>query len=86
LIRERLRKIFDLAGQNLGIEKPTSRYQSGQLPRSPFLDNFQFADRSPGIVLVWRVSRQYLGYAPIEFRPVLARYQSTSWNRSRSLP
>jgi len=31
-------------------------------------------------------SRQYQVDAPNEFRPVLARYQSTSWNRSRSLP
>jgi len=31
-------------------EKPTSRYQSGQLPPTPFLANFRFADHTSKIV------------------------------------
>src|ERR1035437_8467015 len=33
----------------------------------------------------WQAGNTQVG-APIEFRPVLARYRSTSWNHSRSRP
>jgi hypothetical protein len=31
--------------QRIATEKPTCRYRSGALPRSPFLDSFRFADQ-----------------------------------------
>jgi hypothetical protein len=46
--------------------------------------NFMFADHTPGTVPV--VVRNTQLDALNEFRPVLARCQSTSWNRSRSRP
>ena len=46
--------------------------------------NFPIADDMPGTVQV--VVRNSRMDALNEFRPVLARYRSTSWNRSRSRP
>jgi hypothetical protein len=37
----------------MSAEKPTSRYQSGQLPRSPFLDNFRVADHPPRTSIIF---------------------------------